>query len=121
MSGGEQQMLAVGAALASRPRVLLIDELSLGLAPLIINKLLPVLRRAATDSGVGVLLVEQHVELALGISDHTYVMNKGEIVDEGSSEQFLQQPERLRASYLPTSSNLNCSVDHNSRIDYQEK
>jgi branched-chain amino acid transport system ATP-binding protein len=121
MSGGEQQMLAVGAALASRPRVLLIDELSLGLAPIIVSKLLPVLRRAATDSGVGVLLVEQHVELALGISDHTYVMNKGEIVDEGSSEQFLQQPERLRASYLPPSSNPDCPVGHNSRIDYQEK
>jgi branched-chain amino acid transport system ATP-binding protein len=80
-----------------------------------------VLRRAATDSGVGVLLVEQHVELALGISDHTYVMNKGKIVDEGSSEQFLQQPKRLRASYLPPSSNPDCPVDHNSRIDYQEK
>jgi ABC-type branched-subunit amino acid transport system ATPase component len=65
--------------------------------------------------------VEQHVELALGVSDYTYVMNKGEIVDEGSSEQFLQQPERLRASYLPTPSNPHCSVDHNSHIDCQEK
>jgi branched-chain amino acid transport system ATP-binding protein len=102
LSGGKQQMLAVAAALASRPKVLLGDELSLGLAPIIVSKLLPVLRQAATDSGVGVLLVEQHVELALGISDYTYVMNKGQIVDEGSSGQFLYKPERLRASYLPT-------------------
>jgi branched-chain amino acid transport system ATP-binding protein len=100
LSGGQQQMLAVGAALASRPKVLLVDELSLGLAPVIVSKLLPVLRQAATDSGVGVLLVEQHVEQALGISDYTYVMNRGQIIDEGPSEQFLQQPDRLRASYL---------------------
>lgn len=101
MSGGEQQMLAVGAALASRPQVLLVDELSLGLAPIIVSKLLPVLRHAAVDRGVGILLVEQHVELALGISDYTYVMNKGAVVDQGPSAAFLGQPDRLRASYLP--------------------
>src|SRR5580693_6049553 len=72
LSGGEQQMLAVGRALVTRPRLLLVDEMSLGLAPVIVERLLPILRRAADELGSSVLFVEQHVALALEVSDRAY-------------------------------------------------
>ena len=83
LSGGEQQMLAIGRALVTRPRLLLVDEMSLGLAPVIVERLLPILRRAADELGAGVLFVEQHVALALEISDRAYVLTHGRIALEG--------------------------------------
>jgi branched-chain amino acid transport system ATP-binding protein len=100
LSGGEQQMLAIGRALVSRPRILLVDELSLGLAPVIVERLLPILRRAATELGAAVLFVEQHVALALEIADRAYVMTHGRIVLEGPAKQLREDRELLAASYL---------------------
>ena len=84
LSGGEQQMLAVARALTVRPRLLMVDEMSLGLAPIIVERLLPVLRDIASKSGTGILLVEQHVHLALEVADRAYVLNHGNLVLEGT-------------------------------------
>jgi len=100
LSGGEQQMLAVGRALVSRPKLLLVDEMSLGLAPVIVARLLPILRRVADELGAGVLFVEQHVGLALRVADRAYVLNHGRIVLEGSAQELRDQPDLLRSSYL---------------------
>ena len=100
LSGGEQQMLAVGRALVTRPRLLLVDEMSLGLAPVIVERLLPILRRAADDLGASVLFVEQHVALALEISDRAYVLTHGRIGLEGAAAELRERRELLAASYL---------------------
>jgi branched-chain amino acid transport system ATP-binding protein len=100
LSGGEQQMLGLARVLASRPRLLLIDELSLGLSPLIVNRLMEAIRAAADQFGSGVLLVEQHVEKALDVSDRTYVMLHGRIVLEGASAQLRVRRDLLEASYM---------------------
>ena len=100
LSGGEQQMLAVGRALVSRPRLLLVDEMSLGLAPVIVERLLPVLRRVADDLGTSVLFVEQHVALALEISDRAYILTHGRISLEGPAARLRENRELLAASYL---------------------
>jgi branched-chain amino acid transport system ATP-binding protein len=100
LSGGEQQMLAVGRALVSRPRLLLVDEMSLGLAPVIVERLLPILRRVATELEAAVLFVEQHVALALEVADRAYVLNHGRLVLEGRASELRRRPDLLRSSYL---------------------
>jgi branched-chain amino acid transport system ATP-binding protein len=100
LSGGEQQMLAIARVLASRPRLLLVDELSLGLSPIVVTRLLGAIREAADHAGAGVLLVEQHVDQALQASDRAYVMLHGRIVLEGGSARLLERRDLLEASYL---------------------
>jgi ABC-type branched-subunit amino acid transport system ATPase component len=100
LSGGEQQMLAVARALARHPKLLLLDELSLGLAPLIVEGLLPVVRDYATDTGCGVLLVEQHIQLALAVADRGYVLSHGEVVLQDRAEALRRNRELLMASYF---------------------
>jgi branched-chain amino acid transport system ATP-binding protein len=100
LSGGEQQMLAVARALARRPRLLLLDELSLGLAPLIVERLLPVVKEYATDTGCAVLLVEQHIQLALTIADRGYVLSRGEVVLHDRAEALRGNRDLLMASYF---------------------
>jgi branched-chain amino acid transport system ATP-binding protein len=100
LSGGEQQMLAVGRALVTRPRLLLVDEMSLGLAPVIVERLIPILRRAADELGASVLFVEQHVALALDVADRAYVLTHGRIRLEGAAAELRERRELLAASYL---------------------
>jgi branched-chain amino acid transport system ATP-binding protein len=100
LSGGEQQMLAVGRALGRRPKLLLLDELSLGLAPLLVERLLPVVRTYARDSGCAVLLVEQHVQLATEIADRCYVLSHGDIALHETGERLIKDPSLLVASYV---------------------
>jgi branched-chain amino acid transport system ATP-binding protein len=99
LSGGEQQILTLARALARDPEVLLADELSLGLAPLVVDRLLAAVRRAA-DGGVGVLLVEQHVEKALAVADRVYVLRQGRIEFRGSAEEARRDLDAIAATYL---------------------
>ena len=92
-------MLALACALARHPEVLMIDELSHGLAPIVVEQLLPTVR-ALADSGMGVLLVEQHVHAALEIADRVYVLNRGVLVLEGTADDVRKRPDVLEVSYL---------------------
>jgi len=99
-SGGEQQMLSLARALGRFPKVLLADELSLGLAPMIVANLLETVRRAADERGIGVLLVEQHVAKALEIADRVYVMVRGRIQMSGSADEVRRDLRKVEAAYL---------------------
>ena len=98
LSGGEQQMLAIGRALMSRPKLLLLDEPSMGLAPLMVQKIFEVIRIVAAE-GMTILLIEQNAKLALQTSQRGYVMESGEITLTGESAQLLNDP-KVRAAYL---------------------
>jgi ABC-type branched-subunit amino acid transport system ATPase component/sugar phosphate permease len=99
LSGGQQQMLALAMSFIMRPRVLLIDELSLGLAPVIVGQLLPIVRRMA-DDGVTVVLVEQSVNVALTVAERAYFMERGEIRFDGPTAELLERPDLLRSVFL---------------------
>jgi branched-chain amino acid transport system ATP-binding protein len=99
-SGGEQQMVALARVLARKPSVMLVDELSLGLAPLVIDRLLGAVRAAADDSGVGVLLVEQHIHKAVAIADHVYVLQRGSIAMHGPAAEMRTRIEDIENVYL---------------------
>jgi branched-chain amino acid transport system ATP-binding protein len=99
LSGGEQQMCAIGRALMARPKMLLIDEMSLGLAPVIVERIAGVIRTINRDRGVSILLVEQDVGLALEIATRGYVLDTGRIIIDGPSEELLLRDD-IRAAYL---------------------
>jgi len=99
LSGGEQQMVVLAQALVSHPRFVVIDELSLGLAPVVVNRLVPTIRSIA-ESGIGVLLIEQFATLALGLANRAYIMEGGRIQFSGLASQLRENPELLHGAYL---------------------
>ena len=100
LSGGEQQMLAMARALIQQPKVLLVDEMSMGLAPLVVEALFDTVRRIASDHGAAIVLVEQHVKLALGVADEAAVLNRGDIVLRGPAAELGSDPRTLERAYL---------------------
>jgi branched-chain amino acid transport system ATP-binding protein len=99
LSGGEQQMLVLAQALVSKPKVILIDELSLGLAPVVIKRLIPTISTVA-ESGVGVLLIEQFATVALGLANQVHVMDRGSIELSATATELKENPDLLHSSYL---------------------
>jgi branched-chain amino acid transport system ATP-binding protein len=100
LSGGEQQMLAMARAMIQQPKVLLVDEMSMGLAPRVVETLFDTVRQIASDQGAAVVLVEQHVSLALGVADEAAVLNRGAIVLRGTAAELRDQSERLERAYF---------------------
>ena len=98
LSGGERQMLAIGKALMARPELLILDEPSLGLAPIVVENTFQVIQRIR-ERGVSVLMVEQHVEMALQIADYAYVLDMGSIVADGPTSRLAADP-RVQKAYL---------------------
>ena len=99
LSGGEQQMLAIGRALLLAPKLLLLDEPSFGLAPLVVREIFDIMRRLNAEEGVSILLVEQNASLALAVADHAYLLETGRIVAAGPAAE-LRRDESIRRSYL---------------------
>jgi branched-chain amino acid transport system ATP-binding protein len=104
LSGGEQQMVVLAQALVSHPRFVIIDELSLGLAPVVVNRLVPTIK-AIAESGIGVLLIEQFATLALGLANRAYIMEGGRIQFSGQASELRDNPELLQSAYLLRGSN----------------
>ncbi|MGI5159180.1 ABC transporter ATP-binding protein [Microbispora sp. CA-102843] len=100
LSGGEQQMLALGRALAADPQVLLVDEMSMGLAPVVVERLFSALREIAASSGLAVLMVEQHVHLALKYAQRGYVLAGGRVRTQGTAEELEERWPEIETSYL---------------------
>ncbi len=99
MSGGEQQMLAIGRALMSSPKIVLLDEPSLGLAPMLVEEIFAIIKRLVDQEKLSVLLVEQNANMALSVAEHGYVMENGRIVLEGTAAQLLDNSD-IREFYL---------------------
>jgi branched-chain amino acid transport system ATP-binding protein len=99
LSGGEQQMVVLAQAIVSKPRYVIIDELSLGLAPVVVQRLIPTIR-AIAESGAGVLLIEQFATVALGLAERAYVMEGGRIQYAGPASELRERPELLQSAYL---------------------
>src|SRR5260370_12674820 len=115
LSGGEQQMLALGMAFIAKPTLLMIDELSLGLAPAIVEMLLGIVRRIQ-DTGTAIILVEQSINVALTVAERAYFMEKGEVRFEGSTAELLDRDDIVRSVFLEvaptTTGNDNASTGH---------
>jgi len=99
LSGGEQQMVVLAQALVSRPKIMVIDELSLGLAPVVVARLIPTLR-AVADAGTGILLIEQFATVALNLANRAYIMHGGRIEFSGPASELREKPELLHSAYL---------------------
>jgi branched-chain amino acid transport system ATP-binding protein len=103
LSGGEQQMVVLAQALVSKPKFILIDELSLGLAPVVVKRLVPTIEKLAAE-GIGVLLIEQFATIALGMANEAYVMGHGRIEFSGTASELKKNPELLQSAYLSRTS-----------------
>ena len=99
MSGGEQQMLAIARALMSKPTILLMDEPSMGLAPLLVQEIFKIIERINKEEGVTILLVEQNAHMALSVANRAYVLETGEIIKEGAGQDLLDDPD-IKKAYL---------------------
>ena len=99
LSGGEQQMLAIGRALMAQPKIILMDEPSMGLSPLLVNEVFDIIKKLNTDLGITILLVEQNAKLALGLSQRAYIMENGKVVLEGLSNELIKN-EDVKEFYL---------------------